>query len=158
MKAYLANGLFSEAERLYNGMLAWELRADIEGLDLYLPQENAAVNDKNSFADSIMIAKADTEKLLESDFMIAVLDGNDTGVAAEIGIFSTTGKPIFALYTDVRQQGADNELKIDALKNMVAENQFSYTNLFVIGLVKQSPGGVYTNTESLIEAILEVME
>ena len=155
MKAYLANGLFSMGDRLVNEAIALEIRKTIEGIDLYVPQENKAINDKNSFADSVTIAGADMDRLEESDFLIAVIDGVeiDSGVAAEIGAFYMTKKPIFALYSDVRQQGRDNKKKIDALVKDGTENQFMYRNLFVVGLIKKSKGGVYTSVRELVEAI-----
>lgn len=155
LKAYLANGLFGLADRLLNTHLAGEIRREIDGIDLYLPQENDAINDKNAYADSMEIAKADMDRLESSDFLIAVIDGVeiDSGVAAEIGAFYMTGRPIFALYSDVRQQGRDNQRKIDALIEDGRENQFMYRNLFVIGLVKKSGGGIYSTVEELIEGI-----
>lgn len=155
MKAYLANGLFSIGDRLVNELIAKEIRKDIKDIELYVPQENDAINDKNSYADSIAIAEADLDKLKESDFLIAVIDGVeiDSGVAAEIGAFFMTDKPIFALYSDVRQQGRNNDKKINALIEDGTENQFMYRNLFVIGIIKKSGGGVYLNIEDLVEAI-----
>ena len=111
MKAYLANGLFSEADVLYNELLAKQLREALPGIELYVPQENGDINDKTAYANSLMIAQADTEKLVNSDFLVAVLDHMDEGVMAEIGLFSTTGKPIFGLFTDSRQQGRENQKK-----------------------------------------------
>lgn len=159
MKAYLANGLFSIGDRLLNELIARELRTEIKHVDLYVPQENAAINDKSSFADSITIAQADMERLEESDFLIAVIDGVeiDSGVAAEIGAFYMTGKPIFALYSDVRQQGRDNQKKIDALAEDGTENQFIYRNLFVIGIIKKSGGGVYSSIEELVRAVKDIV-
>ena len=155
MKGYLANGLFGLGDRMLNTLIASEVRMEIEGIELYVPQENAAINDKNSYADSITIAKADMDRLRESDFLIAVIDGVeiDSGVAAEIGAFSMMYKPIFALYSDVRQQGRDNKNKIQALIEDPRENQFMYRNLFVVGLIKETEGGIYSTVEDLIEAI-----
>lgn len=157
MKAYLANGLFGLGDRLLNSLLADNLRKQVEGIDLYVPQENDAINDKNSYADSITIAKADMDKLKESDILIAVIDGVeiDSGVAAEIGAFYMMDKPIFALYSDVRQQGRDNHKKIQALINDGVENQFMYRNLFVIGLIKGTKGGIYSSIKELIEDVNE---
>ena len=157
MKAYLANGLFGIGDRLVNEMLAKKVRKEIEGIDLYLPQENAAINNKSAFADSKAIARADISKLKESDFLIAIIDGVevDSGVAAEVGAFYMTGKPIYALYSDVRQLGRDNEKKIDALIEDGTENQFMYRNLFLIGIIKESGGGVFSSIEDLVEAIKE---
>ena len=52
-----------------------------------------------------MIALADTEKVLESDLMIALLDGLtiDPGVASEIGVAYAKGIPVIGLYTDSEQ-------------------------------------------------------
>lgn len=161
MKVYFANGLFSEADRLYNSLTVSKIRLDFfeAGLDIdiYLPQENEAINDKNAYADSLMIAKADSDKLLESDILISVVDGVeiDSGVAAEIGLFASTDRPIFALFTDVRQHGRNNAGKLKALVNDPTENQFVYRNLFVMGLIKQN-GTVFSNTDELISALLEV--
>jgi len=155
MKAYLANGLFGMGDRLLNSLMASKIREEIEEIDLYVPQENDEINDKNAYADSVTIEKADMDRLKESDFLIAVIDGVeiDSGVAAEIGVFYMLDKPIFAVYTDVRQQGRDNNKKIQALINDGTENQFMYKNLFVIGLIKQTKGGIYSTIEELIEAI-----
>lgn len=154
MKAYLANGLFSIGDRLLNELLAKELRSAIPALDLYVPQENDAINDKESFANSLAIADADKEKLRESDVLIAVLDGIeiDSGVAAEIGIFSSYNRPIVALFSDVRQLGRDNEQKINALIEDGTENQFIYRNLFVIGIIKQN-GVIVSSIEEVIENV-----
>ena len=159
MKAYLANGLFGMGDRLLNSLIASEIRKEIKEIDLYVPQENDAINDKSSYADSITIAKADMDKLRESDFLIAVIDGVeiDSGVAAEIGAFYMMDKPIFALYTDVRQQGRDNNKKIEALINDSTENQFIYRNLFVIGLIKQREGNIYSTVEELVGGIKEYL-
>ncbi|MCT6812352.1 MAG: nucleoside 2-deoxyribosyltransferase, partial [Lactobacillus helsingborgensis] len=100
MKIYFANALFSQAEINYNAQLAAKIRQIDDAIDLYLPQENASINDKQAYADSKMIAQADTEKLVNSDLMIAVLDGLsiDNGVASEIGVAYAKEIPIIGLY------------------------------------------------------------
>lgn len=160
MKSYLANGLFSFGDRLVNTFVSTRLRIILQKLDLYVPQENNEINDKSSFAGSLDIAKADRDKLMESDFLVAVIDGVeiDSGVAAEIGLFASTGKPIFALFTDNRQQGTSNMQKIDALVEDPTENQFVYRNLFVIGLIKQSDGGIFEEIDDLALAAKEYMK
>lgn len=156
MKAYFANGLFSEADRMYNNHLANLLRTKFKELDLFLPQE-ADVNDKSTYASSTMIAELDTNKLLESDVLIAVIDGVeiDAGVASEIGVFYTTGRPIIGVYTDVRQFGRDNSDKIQALINDGTENQFMYRNLYTVGLIKKN-GVIVNNSLELIETMKEL--
>lgn len=155
MKAYLANGLFGMGDRLLNSLVGSRIRKEIQSIDLYIPQENSDINDKNSYADSITIAQSDMERLKDSDFLIAIIDGVeiDSGVAAEIGAFSMLDKPIFALYTDVRQQGRNNNKKIEALIGDGTENQFMYRNLFVVGLIKQTKAGIFSTVDELINGI-----
>lgn len=157
MKAYLANGLFSIGDRYVNEVIARELRAAIPQIDLYVPQENDAINDKNAYADSLAIAEADLNSLKESDVLIAVIDGVeiDSGVAAEIGAFAMLNRPIVALLSDVRQQGRTNTKKIDALIADGTENQFIYRNLFVVGLIKQN-GVIASTIEEVVEQVKKV--
>ena len=154
MKAYLANGLFSMGDRFTNEIIAKAVRKAIPTIELYVPQENDAINDKSSYADSLTIAQADMDKLVDSDVLIAVLDGVeiDSGVAAEIGAFSMLKRPIIGVFTDVRQQGRDNGKKIDALIADGLENQFIYRNLFVVGLIKQN-GFIVSSIDELVEQI-----
>lgn len=156
-KGYLANGLFGLGDRLINELVAKEVRTAVPGVDLYVPQENMAINDKSAYADSLAIASADIKALKESDFLVAVIDGVeiDAGVAAEIGAFSMLDRPIFGLYTDTRQQGRDNTKKIDALVADGTENQFMYRNLFVVGLIKQN-GMIVNSVEQLGEALKNI--
>ena len=156
MKAYLANGLFSLGDRLVNEQLAEAIRQAVSGIELYVPQENDAINDKSAYADSTSIAEADLSMLQQSDVLIAVLDGVeiDSGVAAEIGAFSMLNRPIVGVFTDVRQQGRDNKKKIEALIADGMENQFVYRNLFVIGLIKRN-GVITTSIEEAVKAVQE---
>lgn len=153
MKIYFANALFSQADINYNAQLAAQIRNLSPQIDLYLPQENNDINDKQAYADSKMIAQADTKKLLASDLVIAILDGNtiDNGVASEIGVAYAQKIPIIGLYTDTRQQGAGNQQKLDAL-SQVAENQFHYVNLYTTGLIKLN-GTIVNNEADLLTAI-----
>lgn len=152
-KAYYAAPLFSEMELQYNRYLTNIIKKAFPALDIYIPQEQGDINDKNAYADSIMIAKYDTDALLASDIMIAVLDGAtiDVGVATEIGVAYQAGIPVIGLYTDSRQQGATNEKKLAALQN-IAESQFSYANLYTIGLIKTN-GVVVSDKENLLKSI-----
>ncbi len=153
MKIYLAAPLFSEAEQLFNAQLARMIRAVSESIDLYVPQEQEDINDKSRYADSVMIASVDTQKVEECDLMIAVLDGLsiDAGVAAEIGIAYARKTPVIGLYSDVRTQGADVQEKLDALHRL-GESQFSYVNLYVVGLIK-SNGTLVGSSHELVDAL-----
>ncbi|WP_062351903.1 nucleoside 2-deoxyribosyltransferase [Bacillus kwashiorkori] len=159
MKGYLANGLFGLGDRMLNALIAEKLRSVFHEnnipLDLYVPQENLAINDKNGYANSEMIAAGDDAYLEDSDFVIAVIDGVeiDSGVACEVGVATTLQKKVFGLFTDTRQQGRENQQKINALIEDATENQFVYRNLYVVGKIKKS-GGIYSSIEDLNEAIL----
>ncbi len=113
MKIYFAAPMFAKSDLLYNQQLVKEIRELSSELSIYLPQENEAINDKTAYADSRMIALADTEKVLASDLMIALLDGLtiDAGVASEIGVAYAKGIPVIGLYTDTRQQGGTHPKK-----------------------------------------------
>ncbi|AEB30543.1 hypothetical protein CAR_c18860 [Carnobacterium sp. 17-4] len=152
-KIYFASPLFSEMEKSYNEKLVLSIRETYSEIDVYVPQEQGEINDKNTYADSIAIAKYDTEALLASQLMVAVLDGStiDVGVATEIGVAYQAGIPIIGLYTDARQQGAKNPQKLAALQE-VAESQFSYVNLYTVGLIKMN-GAIYSTSEDFITAI-----
>ena len=137
-KIYFASPLFSEMELAFNKVLVEKIRNQFPGVEVYLPQEQMAINDKSTYADSTMIA---------------VLDGAviDVGVASEIGVAYHADMPILGLYTDSRQQGADNPQKLEALQE-VAESQFSYVNLYTAGLVKLR-GEIVSSSDELLEAL-----
>lgn len=153
MKVYFAAPLFSRAEQDYNEKCATMIRAVSDAIDLYVPQEAEDINDKSKYADSLMIARGDADKVKESDLVIAVLDGLsvDAGVAAEVGMAYALDIPMIGLYTDVRTQGADVPEKLEAL-HVLGESQFSYVNLFVVGLIKEK-GKLVGSEAELIEAI-----
>ncbi|SDQ21610.1 nucleoside 2-deoxyribosyltransferase [Carnobacterium viridans] len=156
-KIYFASPLFSEMEKSYNEKLVLSIRETYPEIDVYVPQEQGEINDKNAYADSMAIAKYDTEALLASQLMVAVLDGStiDVGVATEIGVAYQAGIPIIGLYTDSRQQGATNLQKLAALQE-VAESQFSYVNLYTVGLIKMN-GAIYSTSEDFITAIKDYL-
>lgn len=157
MKLYFAAPLFAASDLRNNAELVASIRQQYPQLEIYLPQENAAINDKSAYADSKMIALADTEKVLESDLMIALLDGLtiDAGVASEIGVAYAKGIPVLGLYTDSRQQGADNQQKLAALQT-VAENQFHYVNLYTVGLIKLN-GEIYSSEAALLAGLADYL-
>lgn len=150
---YYAAPLFSNMELQYNNYLVKKLRERYPQESFYVPQEQMSINDKNNYADAMTIAKYDTEALLASKVMIAVLDGPviDVGVASEIGVAYQAGIPIIGLFSDSRQQGATSPEKLAALQN-VAESQFPYANLYTVGLVKLN-GKVLASEEAWIEEI-----
>lgn len=153
-KIYFGAPLFSNMEKEYNEKVVQALRIRFkDDIEIYLPQENESINDKSGYANSTLIAKADTEELLKSDVLIAVLDGPviDVGLASEIGVAYQAGIPIIGLYTDSRQGTFGNQEKIKALDEL-AESQFSYANLYTIGLIKLN-GEVFSSEEDVTSAV-----
>lgn len=150
---YFASPLFSSMEVRYNAWVVEQIRQDYPNLEVYLPQEQGDINDKSQYANSLMIAKADTDALLASDVLVAVLDGLviDPGVASEIGVAYQAGIPIIGLYTDSRQQGSEVPEKIAALSE-IAESQFSYVNLYTSGLIKLN-GEIVSDERQLLDRL-----
>ena len=97
---YYAAPLFSNMELQYNKYLVKKLREKYSDETFYVPQEQLAINDKNNYADSMTIAKFDTDALLASKLLVALLDGPviDVGVASEIGVAYQAGIPVVALF------------------------------------------------------------
>lgn len=140
MTGYFASHFFNDA------MFRWteELSSYIEkevGIDLYVPQRNASINDKRENDDiitDIKISQADTLELRKANILFACLDGLsiDDGVAGEIMAFGLIReleeeynlpdkKPrlIIGIITDMRWQGTgDNHL---------------YRNLMILGKIKE---------------------
>ena len=158
-KIYFGAPLFNEMEQMYNAYVVNKIRETYgDKVEVYLPQENASINDKSGFADSIAIAQGDNAYLEEADLLIAVLDGvtPDSGLSAELGYYYSLDRPILGLYTDSRQGTHGNQQKIDAL-DKIAESQFSYINLYTVGLVKLR-GEIVNRSDKLIEKIGEFLD
>lgn len=150
-KVYFAAPMFAESELMYNAQVVERIRKQFPELDIYLPQEETRINDKTAFANSLIIAQTDTDHLLESDTVIAILDGLvvDPGVASEIGVAYQAGLNIIGIFTDSRVEGTTNQAKLDALQN-IGESQFPYVNLYTVGLVKKR-GKLVGSIDELIE-------
>lgn len=157
-KLYFASPLFTEMEVAFNAQLAARIRHHFPEMDVFLPQEQMAINDKNAYADAKMIAQYDTQAVLESDVVLAILDGQiiDPGVASEIGVAYQAGIPVIGLYTDVRQQGGTHPQKIAALQE-ICESQFSYVNLYTVGLIKLN-GEIVNSSDQVCAAIERVLQ
>lgn len=156
LKIYFGAPLFNEMEQMYNAHVVKQIREKYgDKVDIYLPQENDSINDKSGFADSLAITQGDNDYLEEADLLIAMLDGvtPDSGLSAELGYFYSMNRPILGLYTDVRQGTHGNQEKIEALDDL-AESQFSYINLYTVGLVKIR-GEMLNSSKPLVEKIGE---
>lgn len=151
MKIYFGSPLFTESQRMFNTATVTTLRGLLpENVEIYLPQENGDINDKSKVVHSTEIFKQDTDELVSSQAMIAILDGQDidSGLASELGIAYSEGIPIYALYSDIRHQpGMATPLEF-------GETPVHYINQYVMGLIKASMdthrvGGLYTNSSNL---------
>lgn len=157
MKVYFANSLFNDSDLMYNEKVVGEIREAFGGnIDVYNPMENDAINDKTQYADSLTIVKADYEELEDSDVLVAVIDSDDSGVALEIGMFYMMNKPIIGIYTDTRRIAYGNGQKKEAI-DILGENQIAYTNLMVIGAIKER-GELVDNHEEAIRLLKNIEE
>lgn len=138
MRGYIASHFFNDAFFKWTEDLAKYIEKNTD-LELYVPQRNADINDKQNNDSTITaekISKADTKELRKSNILIACLDGIsiDDGVAGEImahGVMAELEKEygvdfprlIIGLVTDMRYLGTgDNKL---------------YRNQMIIGKVKE---------------------
>lgn len=154
---YLGAGLFTQGDREFNASIVKQIRERNLG-NVYSPAENMAINDKAGYADGRQIYLADNEYLLDSDILIAVIDGDviDAGLACEIGWFShlneSTERPrlIVGLLTDIRQLSVTDE-KVEAL-NHLGESPWLYVNTYVTGAIK-SNGILVGHVDNLLAVI-----
>ena len=163
MRIYLAGPIFTYGDLLRNTEWAAKIRAAFPGVDLYSPVENTDINGvegKKKFAGSREIAQGDNDRLNNTDILIACIDGDvlPSGTCAEIGKFHEKiergdNKAIIGICTDNRQCFlTHSEAKDNGGAASLGEQQYSYQNLYVTGLIKQYGVLVYT-IEEVIEEI-----
>ena len=163
MKAYLAGGIFCYGDQLRNTEWAKKIREAIPGIELYSPIENTEINGtegKKKFAGSQEIANGDNERLDKTDVLIACIDGDvvPAGTSAEIGIMREKirrgdHKYVIGICTDNRQMYLTHSPEKDkGGAESLGEQQYSYQNLFVTGIIKQS-GWLVSNIEDAIEKL-----
>lgn len=163
MKIYLAGPIFTYGDLLRNTEWAKKVRDAFPGVDLYSPVENTDINGvegKKKFAGSQEIANGDNIRLNKTDILIACIDGDvlPSGTCAEIGKFHEKiergdHKYIVGICTDNRQMYlTHSEAKNIGGASALGEQQYSYQNLYVTGLIKQG-GILVTNIEDAIEFI-----
>ena len=163
MKIYLAGPIFTYGDLLRNTEWAQKVRAAFPGVDLYSPVENTDINGvegKKKFAGSQEIANGDNIRLNNTDILIACIDGDvlPSGTCAEVGKFHEKiergdHKYIVGICTDNRQMYlTHSEAKNIGGASALGEQQYSYQNLYVTGLIKQG-GILVTNIEDAIAYI-----
>lgn len=168
MKIYLAGSIFYHGDLLRNTEWAARIREEFPGVDLYSPVENTDINGaegKKKFAGSKEIADGDNNRLDETDILIACIDGDviPAGTSAEIGVMREKirrgdKKYIVGICTDNRQMYLTHSTEKDAGgASALGEQQYSYQNLYVTGLIKQS-GVLVSNIDDAIIAIHKWLE
>ncbi len=168
IKVYLAGPIFTYGDLLRNTEWAAKLRKAFPNIDLYSPVENTDINGvegKKKFAGSKEIAMADNARLDDTDILIACIDGDvlPSGTCAEIGKFHEKikrgdDKCLIGICTDNRQCFlTHSEAKDKGGAASLGEQQYSYQNLYVTGLIKEVGSLVYT-IEEVIEKMRDYLE
>lgn len=167
VRVYLAGSMFCEADRMYNSFVAQKIREVCgDKIDLYVPQENASINDKTKCADSNAIFWGDYNRLQNTDILIVRIDGDviPSGSSAEIGIMSQRNQnwlqnpqgrqpKIIGLCTDSRNPKSTYlDAKNELMKNNDYESQYCYFNLFTVGCIKVN-GVLTTSVQELVEEL-----
>lgn len=160
MYGYLASHFFNDAMYRWTENLAQNIE-EKTGINLYVPQRNANINDKKNNDDiitDIKIAQADTAELKKANILIACLDGLtiDDGVAGEImahGVMAEFEEEnnidfprlIIGIITDMRYLGT-------------GENKL-YRNLMIVGKVKEHGHLVtgYAGDDSYINEVIDLI-
>lgn len=163
VKVYLGCDLFTEGQRLQAKAVQELLEGKVDGVDIYNPADNLDINDKSAgFASGAQILMADYDRLRNSDILIALMDTQDLGLAAEMGIAFERGIPVFQLHTDIRLGGADKQDKIDAMQADIFQNDFLYINKLVTALSYVDRDGqafdeprIYKTKEALVDEVVK---
>lgn len=165
MNVYLAGPIFTYGDLLRNTEWAKKIRKAIPGINLYSPVENTDINGvegKKKFAGSQAIANGDNSRLNNTDVLLACIDGDvvPSGTSAEIGKFHEKiergdHKYIIGICTDNRQCAlTHSEAKDLGGAAELGEQQYSYQNLYVTGLIKQG-GVLVSNIDDALEYLIK---
>ena len=163
MKIYLAGGIFCLGDKFRNDYFFEKLTEAFPKADIYDPLQNTDINGvegKKKFADSQMIANADCARLDNTDILVACIDGDvlPSGTCSEIGIMREKirrgdHKYVIGICTDNRQMYLTHSPEKDkGGAESLGEQQYSYQNLFVTGIIKQS-GWLVSNIDDAIEKL-----
>ena len=166
MNIYLAGPIFCFGDKLRNDYFDEKILDAFPGVDLYDPLRNTEINGpegKKKFAGSQEIANADNERLNNTDVLVACIDSDciPAGTSAEIGKFHEKiergeHKYIVGICTDTRQcYLTHSEAKNAGGAASLGEQQYSYQNLYVTGLIKQG-GVLVSNIDDAIAFIKSI--
>ena len=162
MRIYMAGPIFFFADKLRNDYFYKRLTETFPDAEIYDPLQNTDINGvegKKKFAGSKEIADGDNKRLDNTDVLIACIDGDTipAGTSAEIGKFHEKiargdNKYIIGICTDTRQcYNTHSDAKDKGGAASLGEQQYSYQNLYVTGLIKQAGILVYSIEEVIDE-------
>ncbi len=161
IKAYLAAKIFDRGSQLYNEKIGKGVRLAYPGIDLYMAQNNASINNKDNFAPSEAIYDGDISRLKKSDLLIAVISGDTPGIGTtvECSLFSqlieqepTRKRRMICIYDDTRDMTLTEEKYIYE-KTHIGENSTPYLNLLLVGTIKKY--GIIVPDELALFEVLE---
>ena len=168
MMMYMAGPIFYYGDYLRSIEWANKIRAEFPFLEIYSPVENTDINGaegKKKFAGSQDIAAADNLRLNKADILVACIDGDvlPSGTCAEIGKFHEKiargdNKYMIGVCTDTRQcYLTHSEAKDAGGAASLGEQQYSYQNLYVTGLIKEV-GVLVSNIEEVIAELHKILD
>lgn len=167
MNIYMAGPIFTFGDKLRNDYFYNKLTKAFPNAYIYDPLQNTDINGvegKKKFGGSQEIANGDNIRLDNTDVLIACIDGDvlPSGTCAEIGKFHEKiargdNKYIIGICTDTRQcYLTHSEAKDLGGASSLGEQQYSYQNLYVTGLIKQG-GVLVSNIDDAIEELKKWM-
>lgn len=168
MRIYQAGPIFFQADKFRNDYFYKKLTEAFPDAYIYDPLQNTDINGvegKKKFGGSQEIANGDNIRLDNTDVLIACIDGDvlPSGTCAEIGKFHEKimrgdNKFLIGICTDTRQCFlTHSEAKDIGGAASLGEQQYSYQNLYVTGLIKQA-GVLVSSIEEAIEELKKVYE
>ena len=166
MRIYQAGPIFFQADKFRNDYFYKKLTEAFPDAYIYDPLQNTDINGiegKKKFGGSQEIANGDNIRLDNTDVLIACIDGDvlPSGTCAEIGKFHEKimrgdNKFLIGICTDTRQcYLTHSEAKDIGGAASLGEQQYSYQNLYVTGLIKQA-GVLVSSIEEAIEELKKV--
>lgn len=166
MRIYQAGPIFFQADKFRNDYFFKKLTEAFPDAYIYDPLQNTDINGvegKKKFGGSQEIANGDNIRLDNTDVLIACIDGDvlPSGTCAEIGKFHEKimrgdNKFLIGICTDTRQCFlTHSEAKDVGGAASLGEQQYSYQNLYVTGLIKQA-GVLVSSIEEAIEELKKV--
>lgn len=177
-KIYLASHFFNRGGYLETEYLAKSIEKEFgDRVELYVPHRNDSINDKKGNDENItdiLVYEGDMKEVLESDMLIANLDGVeiDSGVSGEIMALAmynelrSDKKRVIGYTTDMRRNLTKDDF-LDSLEELSKEDRsiaierhkenFFYRNIMITGAVRKWGKLIYgyAKTDDYILAILD---